>query len=144
MTRQLGTLLRYRATKSLRDPAYVLPRFIDRLFIGLIVTSLYRRGEFVLQPDPVAAGSPASCVHNTPLSVPILHRSDIGQRTDPRSINNIAAVLFMWCVSSAFGAAAVVPSLVLERKLFYREKDDGMYTDLMYLTYKVRGRRAAP
>jgi hypothetical protein len=36
---------------------------------------------------------------------------------------NIAAVLFMWTTLPAFGAAAYVPSIVLERTLFIRCAD---------------------
>jgi hypothetical protein len=33
----------------------------------------------------------------------------------------------MWSVMPAFGAAAYVPALVLERALFVRERSDGLY-----------------
>ncbi|EFJ44628.1 hypothetical protein VOLCADRAFT_95021 [Volvox carteri f. nagariensis] len=50
---------------------------------------------------------------------------------------NIAAVLFMWCVLPAFGAAAYVPALVLERNLFTRERNDGLYLVVTYLLSKM-------
>ncbi|KXZ47828.1 hypothetical protein GPECTOR_32g440 [Gonium pectorale] len=50
---------------------------------------------------------------------------------------NIAAVLFMWCTLPAFGAAAYVPSLVLERNLFTRERNDGLYLVITYLLSKM-------
>lgn len=50
---------------------------------------------------------------------------------------NISAVLFMWCTMPAFGAAAYVPSLVLERGLFVRERADGMYHVITYLLAKM-------
>jgi hypothetical protein len=37
----------------------------------------------------------------------------------------------------AFGAAAYVPSISLERNLFVRERADGLYTALTYLAYKM-------
>ena len=36
------------------------------------------------------------------------------------NIINISAVLFMWCTLPGFGAAAYIPSIVLERPLFTR------------------------
>lgn len=50
---------------------------------------------------------------------------------------NVAAVLFMWCMIPAFGAAAFVPSLVLERRLFVRERHDGLYRVATYLAAKM-------
>ena len=54
----------------------------------------------------------------------------------PRSYN-IAAVLFMMCVMPAFGAAAYTPALVLERNLFVRERQDGLYYPITYLLSKM-------
>lgn len=36
-----------------------------------------------------------------------------------------------------YGAASVVPSLVLDRPLFYRETNDGCYGPFAYFTYKI-------
>ncbi|KAJ9505479.1 hypothetical protein QJQ45_025438, partial [Haematococcus lacustris] len=47
------------------------------------------------------------------------------------------AVLFMWTVLPAFGAASYVPSLVLERNLFVRERADGMYHVITYFLAKM-------
>ena len=49
----------------------------------------------------------------------------------------IAAVLFMWSTFPAFGAAAYVPAITLERALYYRERADGLYTPLAYLLFKI-------
>jgi hypothetical protein len=43
-----------------------------------------------------------------------------GNNFDITNLNNIAAVLFMWVTLPAYGAAAYVPALVLERPLFTR------------------------
>lgn len=37
----------------------------------------------------------------------------------------------------AWGAGPYLPALVLERPIFVREMNDGLYTALTYLTYKV-------
>eukprot|EP00210_Caulerpa_lentillifera_P002676 g2556.t1 len=50
---------------------------------------------------------------------------------------NIAALLFMWCILPGFGAAAYVPSIVQERVLFYRERNDGLYRVITYLVAKM-------
>lgn len=62
----------------------------------------------------------------------------VGRRkTDPKGIVNTAAVLFMWSTMPAFGAASYVPALTLERKLFLRERNDGLYLVVTYITYKL-------
>lgn len=50
---------------------------------------------------------------------------------------NIAAVLFMWCVLPAYGAASYVPAIVLERQLYVRERADGLYLPITYLLAKM-------
>lgn len=62
---------------------------------------------------------------------------NVGKNFDQDNLINIAAVLFMWCTLPAFGAAAYVPSLVLERNLFVRERADGMYHVITYLLAKM-------
>jgi len=44
----------------------------------------------------------------------------IGKNFADDNLINIAAVLFMWSTLPAFGAAAYVPAIVLERPLFTR------------------------
>lgn len=39
----------------------------------------------------------------------------------------------------AFGAAAYTPALVLERPLYYRERNDGLYRSITYLCFKMFG-----
>lgn len=63
----------------------------------------------------------------------------IGDDASSDNFINISAVLFMWCVMPAFGAAAYVPALVLERNLFVRERADGMYHVITYLLAKMVG-----
>lgn len=61
----------------------------------------------------------------------------IGDNFGRDNLTNIAAVLFMWCTLPAFGAASYVPAIVLERPLFVRERNDGLYNVLSYLVYKI-------
>jgi energy-coupling factor transporter ATP-binding protein EcfA2 len=50
---------------------------------------------------------------------------------------NQAAVLFMFIVLPAYGAASYVPSIVLERTLYTRERSDGLYYPITYLLAKM-------
>lgn len=50
---------------------------------------------------------------------------------------NIAAVLFMWSTLPAFGAASYVPALTLEKPLYVRERNDGLYRPITYLLSKL-------
>ena len=61
----------------------------------------------------------------------------MGDNLNPDNIINIAAVLFMWCALPAFGAASYVPAIVLERPLFVRERNDGLYRVITYLCAKM-------
>jgi ABC-type multidrug transport system ATPase subunit len=56
----------------------------------------------------------------------------IGEDTDPQSIASVSSLLFFICALCGFGAAAFVPTLNLERKLFYRELADGCYNPMTY------------
>uniref|UniRef100_A0A7S3VTN2 ABC transporter domain-containing protein n=1 Tax=Dunaliella tertiolecta TaxID=3047 RepID=A0A7S3VTN2_DUNTE len=60
-----------------------------------------------------------------------------GDNYDESNYTNIAAMLFMWVTLPAFGAASYIPSLVLERGLFIRERADGLYHVITYLLSKV-------
>jgi len=63
----------------------------------------------------------------------------VGQGDDiesPDKIINTSSILFMSTVLPSFGAAAYVPSIVLERALFYRERADGCYSTATYVLYK--------
>jgi hypothetical protein len=49
----------------------------------------------------------------------------IGNKHGEDNIINVSAMLFMWTTLPAFGAAAYVPQIVMERSLFMRERADG-------------------
>lgn len=50
---------------------------------------------------------------------------------------NTAALMFMVATLPSFGAAGYMPSIVMERPLFYREMADGCYGVYSYLIYKL-------
>jgi hypothetical protein len=87
-----------------RDPQFLGPRIGDKIFVSLLILTLYL---------------------------------GIGDELVPKNYINISAVLFMWCVLPAFGAAAYVPSLFLERGLYVRERNDGLYAAHTYLIAKM-------
>mmetsp|Transcript_90016 Transcript_90016/g.280160 ORF Transcript_90016/g.280160 Transcript_90016/m.280160 type:complete len:621 (+) Transcript_90016:92-1954(+) len=60
----------------------------------------------------------------------------IGDKTDAQSIQSVAAALYFFAALCGYGAAAFVPSLTLERPLFYRERADGCYTAVAYYMSK--------
>lgn len=61
----------------------------------------------------------------------------VGNNLAQDNLMNIAAVLFMWTTLPAFGAASYVPAIVLERPLFTRERNDGLYRVITYLVAKI-------
>lgn len=61
----------------------------------------------------------------------------IGDDHDPDNVVNVSSALFMWTTLPAFGAAAYVPQIVMERRLFMRERADGLYRPMAYLVFKM-------
>jgi len=61
----------------------------------------------------------------------------IGKDDSPENVINISAVLFMWSATPGFVAASYIPTLVLERGLFVRERSDGLYLVFTYLVAKM-------
>ncbi|KAI8469318.1 MAG: ABC-2 type transporter-domain-containing protein [Monoraphidium minutum] len=53
------------------------------------------------------------------------------------SVLTPAAALFVWCTAAAFGAAALVPSLMREHRLFQRERRDALYRPATYLAARA-------
>ncbi|PSC74385.1 P-loop containing nucleoside triphosphate hydrolase isoform B [Micractinium conductrix] len=61
----------------------------------------------------------------------------VGKDLSSGNLINISAVLFMWTTLPAFGAASYVPAIVLERPLFVRERNDGLYRVITYMVSKI-------
>lgn len=62
---------------------------------------------------------------------------NIGNHSDPQSLQSTAAMLYFVVAVCGFGAAAVVPSLTLERPLFIRERNDGCFNPTTYWFFKL-------
>ncbi|GAX73408.1 hypothetical protein CEUSTIGMA_g860.t1 [Chlamydomonas eustigma] len=62
---------------------------------------------------------------------------NIGTDNSDSNVTNIAAVLFMWSATPGFVASGYMPTLFLERSLFVRERNDGLYLVLTYLLAKL-------
>jgi hypothetical protein len=60
----------------------------------------------------------------------------IGKKEDAQSIQSTASVLYFFAALCGYGAAAFVPSLTMERALFYRERADGCYAGVTYYLSK--------
>lgn len=88
----LWVFIKYRTSRNYQNPVFVAPRVMDKMFIGLLVMTLYL---------------------------------GIGNNLAADNIINITAVLFMWSATTGFVAASYIPSLVVERSLFVRERNDG-------------------
>jgi hypothetical protein len=61
----------------------------------------------------------------------------IGGKFYGNNYANISAILFMFIVLPAYGAASYVPAIVLERRLYMRERADGLYYAITYLLAKL-------
>eukprot|EP00747_Dinoflagellata_sp_TGD_P183521 gnl/TRDRNA2_/TRDRNA2_38445_c0_seq1.p1 gnl/TRDRNA2_/TRDRNA2_38445_c0~~gnl/TRDRNA2_/TRDRNA2_38445_c0_seq1.p1 ORF type:complete len:634 (+),score=111.22 gnl/TRDRNA2_/TRDRNA2_38445_c0_seq1:94-1995(+) len=99
----LRTLVGYRMTTHYRSGEFLGPRFGDKIFMAILMSTLYW---------------------------------DVGSGRDARSIQSTAALLYFVSALCGYGAAAFVPSLTLERPLFYRERADGCYLALTYYLSK--------
>lgn len=61
----------------------------------------------------------------------------VGTGLDPQSIGSTVAVLFMVVALNGFGAASYVPTLAMDRALYYREVSDGLYRSIVYLLFNL-------
>jgi len=105
---QLKSLVKFRTPRNYTDSAYLGSRLGDKILFMLVIVSLYW-----------GKGNPE------------------GGPTYASSMQVIPSVLFMVVVLPAFGAAGYMPSLMLERPIFVRERADGNYNVISYLSFKV-------
>lgn len=61
----------------------------------------------------------------------------VGKDLSPVNVPNITAALFMWTVVVAYSASAYMPAILLERPLFVREMNDGLFRVVTYLGFKL-------
>jgi len=99
------TYVKYRTKKNYSDFTFLLPRIMDKMFIAIIMMTLYL---------------------------------NVGRHKHGSTlIQNVAAILFMTCATTGFVAASYIPALVLERPLFVRERNDGLFHVNTYLMSKM-------
>jgi hypothetical protein len=61
----------------------------------------------------------------------------IADDVESDNVFNVAGTLFLWVSIPALGATSYLPSLMLERPLFIRERSDGLYRPITYLMSKL-------
>lgn len=61
----------------------------------------------------------------------------VGKDLSPTNVPNISSALFMWTVIVAYSATAYMPAILLERPLFVRECNDGLFRVVTYLGFKL-------
>lgn len=61
----------------------------------------------------------------------------VGANKAQSNVNNLTAVLFLWAIMPGYASSAYTPSLVLERSLFVRERNDGLYRPVTYIAAKL-------
>ncbi len=105
---QVKSLVKFRTPRNYTDSAYLGSRLGDKILFMLVIVSLYWG-----KGNPEEGATYAS------------------------SMQVIPSVLFMVVVLPAFGAAGYMPSLMLERPIFVRERADGNYNVISYLSFKV-------
>lgn len=49
----------------------------------------------------------------------------------------VTGILFLWSMLSAFTSMGILPTIVIERPVYRRERDDGLYTPATYTFYKI-------
>lgn len=52
----------------------------------------------------------------------------------PDAVTSISAIIFFWVCTTAFGAAAYVPAVILAKPILAREVADGLYRPVTFLT----------
>jgi len=105
---KVGVLLRYRARYNYKNPDFVAARSAGNILFGFVMMSLFWK-----------IGAPS------------------GAAQDQSTQLNVASLLSMLNILPSFQASGYMPSVVLERAMFYREVDDGVYPLISYIIYKI-------
>eukprot|EP00210_Caulerpa_lentillifera_P004876 g4654.t1 len=61
----------------------------------------------------------------------------VGNEFTTGNFANITGALFVWCALPVFSATEYIPNLMMERAVFYRERNDGLYRVITYLVGKM-------
>ena len=59
----------------------------------------------------------------------------IGDDVNTSNVINIVAVIFFFSMAPAFSAASYIPSIMLSRPLYFRERNDGLFRAITFLMY---------
>jgi len=103
----LRIFLFYRSLKNFKDPLFLSARIVDKAIVASIIVSLFHsQARYAREDDDLRAGQQA------------------------------AACLFMWTAAPMFSAAAYLPTFMLERALFRRERSDGIFNIFTYYAAK--------
>lgn len=105
---KIKTLIKYRTRYNYTNPDFILARSVGNILFGFVMMSLFWK-----------VGAPTGA----------------GQ-TQSNQLN-VASLLFMLNILPSFQASGYMPSVVLERAMFYRELDDGVYPLVSYIAYKI-------
>ena len=105
---KIFTLLKYRTRYNYGSADFVAARSAGVFLFGLVQMSLFWK-----------VGAPT------------------GAAQDQSTQLNVGSLLFMINILPSFQASGYMPSVVLERAMFYREMDDGVYPLVSYIAYKI-------
>jgi ATP-binding cassette, subfamily G (WHITE), member 2 len=105
---KIKTLLKYRTRYNYSNPDFVAARSAGNFLFGFVMMSLFWK-----------IGKPT------------------GEAQDQSTQLNVASLLSMLNILPSFQASGYMPSVVLERAMFYRELDDGVYPLVSYIAYKI-------
>ena len=101
------TLLKFRTTKNYKSIDFVMSRAAGQILFSIVQFSLFWE----------------------------IGKAN-GDDMDQANQLNVASLLYMLNILPSFGASGYMPSIVLERAVFYREVDDGSYPLFSYVAYK--------
>ena len=105
---KIVTLIKYRTRYNYKNPDFVAARSAGNILFGFVMMSLFWK-----------IGAPS------------------GDAQEQSTQLNVASLLSMINILPSFQASGYMPSVVMERAMFYREIDDGVYPLLSYIAYKI-------
>ncbi len=105
---KVATLIKYRTRYNYKTPDFVAARSAGNFLFGFVMMSLFWK-----------IGEPT------------------GAAQDQSTQLNVASLLSMLNILPSFQASGYMPSVVMERAMFYREVDDGVYPLSSYIAYKI-------
>ena len=134
---QWACWLQYRMSKDYLDPQFLGPRTMDKLAIAFIIMTLCERPRMCPAPnaprlpcEPRLLCDPERTGTDSPMGTD--WKIGKGLRVNPdasdvaarelqfTNASNIGAMLFVWTILPAFAASTYIPSLVIERTIYYR------------------------